>query len=90
LCAGATEGLVEPITAFSHDEGRAVIGGLVYRGTAMPGKYGRYIFSDLGIGPIFELLPDGNGGYSHNQIETVPTITTSLAAGADGEIYFVT
>ena len=34
--------LIAPAASYSHDVGRAVIGGVVYRGTAMPEKYGRY------------------------------------------------
>lgn len=39
--------LIDPLIAYSHDDGLAVIGGYVYRGSAMPALRGKYIFADL-------------------------------------------
>ena len=39
--------LIDPILEYDHDEGISVIGGFVYRGTAVPELDGRYIFGDL-------------------------------------------
>ena len=41
-------GLVDPIAEYDHDDGLAVIGGYVYRGTAIPALVGRYVFGDWG------------------------------------------
>jgi hypothetical protein len=39
--------LVDPIVEYSHrDVGLAVVGGYVYRGTALPDLAGRYVFAD--------------------------------------------
>ncbi|NJD08623.1 MAG: CHRD domain-containing protein [Methylococcaceae bacterium] len=43
-CASAK--LVNPIAQYDHDEGTAVIGGFVYRGTAIPALVGHYVFGD--------------------------------------------
>jgi hypothetical protein len=40
--------LVDPIAQYDHDEGTAVISGGVYRGAALPGLAGKYIFGDWG------------------------------------------
>jgi len=40
--------LTPPVFEYSHDIGPAVIGGHVYRGSAIPGLQGAYLFSDLG------------------------------------------
>ncbi len=41
------EPLIDPIIEYSHDDvGLVVIGGYVYRGTAIPALEGRYIFGD--------------------------------------------
>ena len=40
-------GLMLPIAEYSHSEGDAVIGGYVYRGGAIPGLVGSYVFGDL-------------------------------------------
>ncbi|MDO3721551.1 PQQ-dependent sugar dehydrogenase [Marinobacter sp. chi1] len=42
----APEGLVEPVAVYDHDEGIAVIGGFVYRGSLIPNLMGRYVFGD--------------------------------------------
>jgi glucose/arabinose dehydrogenase len=41
-------GLVDPIAEYDHDEGVAIIGGYVYRGTQIPDLEGRYVFGELG------------------------------------------
>ncbi len=43
-CDGS--GLTNPVAQYDHDEGVAVVGGYVYRGTALPALQGRYIFGD--------------------------------------------
>ncbi|MEX2382073.1 MAG: PQQ-dependent sugar dehydrogenase [Opitutales bacterium] len=40
------EGIVDPIYEFPHPEGRAIIGGYVYRGEDMPALRGTYFFGD--------------------------------------------
>ncbi|MCP5524423.1 MAG: CHRD domain-containing protein [Verrucomicrobiales bacterium] len=56
-------GLVDPIAEYDHDDGSAVIGGTVYRGAALPGLAGRYVFGDWGSfgspsGRLFYLSPE--------------------------------
>jgi glucose/arabinose dehydrogenase len=40
-------GLTDPIAQYDHDEGLAIIGGFVYRGSAIPSLQGRYIFGEF-------------------------------------------
>jgi hypothetical protein len=40
--------LVDPIAQYDHDDGHAVIGGYVYRGSRITALAGRYIFGDFG------------------------------------------
>ena len=40
-------GLIDPIAQYDHDEGLAVIGGFVYRGSAVPPLRGRYVFGEF-------------------------------------------
>src|SRR6185369_4121436 len=42
----SSTGLTPPITDYSHSEGESVTGGFVYRGSAIPGMVGRYVFGD--------------------------------------------
>jgi glucose/arabinose dehydrogenase len=39
-------GLTAPVSQYDHDDGTAVIGGFVYRGNAIRGLRGRYVFGD--------------------------------------------
>lgn len=39
--------LIDPITQYDHDEGIAVIGGFLYRGSAVPSLSGKYVTGDL-------------------------------------------
>lgn len=45
---GVPAGLVDPVAEYDHDEGIAVIGGFVYRGSRHPAAQGRYVFGDFG------------------------------------------
>jgi plastocyanin len=38
--------LIDPVAQYDHDEGRAIVGGFVYRGSAIPPLQGRYVFGD--------------------------------------------
>ncbi|MDB6025281.1 MAG: hypothetical protein JWM68_1504 [Verrucomicrobiales bacterium] len=44
-----------PIHAYKHDQGFAVIGGAVYRGTQNPDLFGSYVFGDFSSGRIWAL-----------------------------------
>ncbi len=57
---GQPDGLVvvPPVHEYQHSVGPAVIGGQIYRGTAIPELRGAYVFADM-TGPIFALGADG-------------------------------
>jgi glucose/arabinose dehydrogenase len=71
---GAPAGLIDPVLQYDHDEGIAVIGGFVYRGSLLPELFGKYVFGelagpdggrlfvgDLTTGQMEELMPDVAG-----------------------------
>ncbi|MBA3882273.1 MAG: PQQ-dependent sugar dehydrogenase [Chthoniobacterales bacterium] len=39
--------LINPIAEYGHEDGTAVLGGFVYRGTALPAVVGKYLFAEL-------------------------------------------
>jgi hypothetical protein len=43
------DGLIDPVAEYDHDDGTAVIGGAVYRGSQLPALAGRYVFGDWGV-----------------------------------------
>lgn len=52
---GIPAGLIDPISGslgtleYDHNEGISITGGFVYRGSAIPELYGKYIFGDLAL-----------------------------------------
>ena len=47
------EGLFYPVAQYDHTEGNAIAGGFVYRGSAVPQLYGKFVFGDIVNGRIF-------------------------------------
>ncbi len=45
----APAGLIDPIAEYDHDDGIAIIGGFVYRGTKIPAISGRYVFGEFAV-----------------------------------------
>jgi glucose/arabinose dehydrogenase len=79
--------LVFPVQEYDHSGGDcAIIGGYVYRGTAMPDEVGRYFYSDLCTGSVWSMAAGGGD----NRVESV-TVNTPSSFGADsaGELYVV-
>ncbi|WP_197526760.1 PQQ-dependent sugar dehydrogenase [Botrimarina colliarenosi] len=42
-----------PVAQYDHGEGNAIAGGVIYRGSAIPQLYGKFIFGDIVNGRIF-------------------------------------
>lgn len=51
-------GYAYPVAQYDHDEGAAIAGGFVYRGTAIPQLYGQYLFGDIANGRVFHVPVD--------------------------------
>ena len=39
--------MIDPIAQYTHDEGIAIVGGFVYRGSDIPELVGQYVFGDF-------------------------------------------
>lgn len=89
--AGVPPGLTDPVAEYDHDEGIAVVGGFVYRGTAVPGLVGRYVFGDYGAaegGRLFVL--DETDSIAELQVASTTGFTRRLLGfgrDAAGELY---
>jgi len=89
-------GLTLPVAEYDHLTGDcAVIGGYVYRGTAIPGLAGRYLFGDECSGRIRVLTPGPDAANASILLNTNLQITSFgeddqgnlyVAAGTAGEI----
>jgi glucose/arabinose dehydrogenase len=91
-CAGCRK----PAVAYGiTNTANSAIGGYVYRGSAMPGMVGRYIYADWTERKIKTFVYKGeNAGQpeicdAHDTGVTVPTKVRSFGQGNDGEIYVV-
>ncbi|MEO1595582.1 MAG: PQQ-dependent sugar dehydrogenase [Pseudomonadota bacterium] len=86
-CTGLN--LTDPVTEYSHSLGNSITGGQVYRGSAIPSLVGRYVFSDYGSGRFWAAQPDGQGGYTNDQLINSSINPTAMAYGPDDELYVV-
>lgn len=95
-CSGDCGGTVAPaVTYMTTSTENSVIGGYVYRGAAIPGMVGRYVWADWTERRIrtFVYAGDVNGQPTicdeHDTGVDVPQKVRSFAEGLDGEIYVV-
>lgn len=86
--SGCGANYVEPVTEYSHSEGNSITGGFVYRGSAVPGLIGAYLFADYGSGRIWSLSSNGQGGYTRNLLQDTTRGPTSFGVDQAGEHYF--
>ena len=89
-------GLTAAIAEFANpSEGRSVVGGYVYRGSAIPGMVGRYIYSDYYSERVWTLIAtDGNVCEKHEITSDFDPLGllrgfASFGEDADGELYAV-
>jgi glucose/arabinose dehydrogenase len=89
LPCGSEPNLLPPIAEYGRSAGRSVTGGYVYRGSAIPGLVGRYVFGDFVTGQLWHIAAD-----------TPPTVVvqsgfasglsiSSFGEDHDGELYVV-
>ncbi len=91
-CLGAppcdVPGGIDPVHAYAHGPGAAVIGGRVYRGTAVPALAGRYVFADYPTGQVW-MLPPGTAGGAAEPVVSSGVSPVAFAEDAEGELYLV-
>lgn len=82
-------GLIDPITStnggileYDHNNGISITGGFVYRGTAIPQLYGKYIFGDLALIPT-PIRINGRLFYADFQAGTMNAFPLSPQFGTD-------
>jgi len=87
-------GLTLPVYDYDHNSGEcAVIGGFVYRGSAIPGLQGTYLFSDLCLGFLRGLTVDASGKAAVVQAPMANAgsgVTQSFGRDGAGELYMLT
>jgi len=91
------EPLVDPVVAYPHSgaavSGVSVIGGYVYRGDAIDGLAGRYVFADWRAGGRLFVATPGDGGWTAAElpVDSPDALgqVRSFARDGDGELYVV-
>ena len=83
-----TAGLVDPVFEFPNKKSglSAVVGGFVYRGSAIPLLRGVYVFADL-FSSLFALRQDQQGNSISEVLIDSPGGIVSFAEDKDGELY---
>jgi len=77
-----------PLSFYNHDDGRcAVVGGFVYRGTAIPELVGAYIYGDFCDGTIRALTQVDGEVEAKRSLGISAGQLTSFAQDRDGELY---
>jgi glucose/arabinose dehydrogenase len=84
------EGLTLPTLTYDHDDGwgRAVIGGPVYRGEAIDGLRGAYVFGDFVSGDLFYAIPV-DGAYEAGRLLESDLALVGFGSDEAGELYAV-
>jgi glucose/arabinose dehydrogenase len=96
LCVGAAtcdmSGMTAPVFEYSHANGGcAILGGYVYRGTAVPELQGRYFYTDLCTGRLQSLAyRDGVAAESVDWSLPIPGTVYSFGSDAAQELYVLT
>ena len=83
--------LIPPITDHDHSAagGTSVIGGFVYRGSAIPALVGTYVFGDLSSGHVWGLKQDSTGAWVRTVVLEHNLIVSAFGQDAAGELYLV-
>jgi glucose/arabinose dehydrogenase len=80
-------GLILPIAEYSHDEGRSITGGFVYRGPLIAQLRGTYVFGDFISGNIWGLDEEGSGVWTHSLLLATSLSISSFGQDGAGELY---
>src|SRR5688572_2417047 len=80
--------VAEHLHATLGGDGLAIMGGYVYRGTAIPALAGRYVYGDWN-GNVWALEDDGSGNLVPELLTDTLGPLTGIAEDAAGELYFL-
>lgn len=83
-------GLEPPLATFPNVGNAAVIGGYVYRGTALPALQGAYIYSDGPKGIVYALIENEIGEWEQEIVLSIEGFINSFEQDNDGEIWMLT
>jgi glucose/arabinose dehydrogenase len=80
-------GLTMPILEYPHSDGEAVMGGFIYKGTAISGLSGTYVFGDYISGTIWRLVESPPGTWTRSTLLSSGRNISSFGQDTSGELY---
>ncbi|MFM8892717.1 MAG: PQQ-dependent sugar dehydrogenase, partial [Planctomycetia bacterium] len=75
-----------PLAEHPHAEARAMTGGLVYEGAALPELQGAYLYADYSTGRIWGIRHDGTRVTWHELLADTPLQITAFGTDSQGEL----
>lgn len=81
--------LIFPVAEYGHDAGQSVTGGAVYRGNALPGWYGVYLYGDFASGKVWGLLRLPDDSWQNSLLFETGALISSFGQDEGGEVYLV-
>jgi glucose/arabinose dehydrogenase len=86
--SGSQTGLELPVWEYSHSDGIAIIGGFVYRGSALTGLTSMYVYGDYGSGTVWALQYDGATTTVNTLLADTNLNISSFGIDGQNELYF--
>ena len=83
------EDIALPAFVYSHNEGKAITAGYVYRGDAIADLYGVFLFGDFASGRIWTIYRREDGGWQVNEYMDTEHFISSFGEDEAGELYVV-
>ncbi|MEZ5660500.1 MAG: PQQ-dependent sugar dehydrogenase [Burkholderiaceae bacterium] len=83
------EPFTDPVFEYPNAGFAAAVGGYIYRGSALPGLSGEFVFADFAQSQIFALRRRGNRYEREILIDQAPGNPVAFAQADDGELYFL-
>jgi len=81
--------LVPPIVEYDHEFGCSVTGGVVYRGSQLPGFNGVYLYGDFCSGNVWGTLQNAGGDWESALLFKNMGRISSFGEDGTGEVYLV-
>src|SRR4029077_10248160 len=82
-------GFVDPVVDHDRTDATAIVGGVVYRGAAIPALSGKYVYADFNTGKFWSIPIDQAAPTPQRLDEDLPRVNpSSFALDASGEIVF--
>jgi len=81
-------GLTLPIHDYGRSDGGTIIGGFVYRGSAIPSLAGAYVFGDFLSGRVWALRESG-GSWTRSDLLSTGLSISSFGQDSAGELYIL-